>query len=86
MAIQQRKLEDGREYAFSTIERLVRSHNLDPSALDDDDDETIESYATLMPIRFSGGELAASFLLTGYGQESIWKCVYVCPSLEGITF
>jgi hypothetical protein len=83
-----RTLQEGKEYGFSAIESLVEAFRLDPAALDDDDEDAIiETYAVLMPVRFEeSGELAVSFLLTGYGEQSVWRCVYVCPSLDGVEF
>jgi hypothetical protein len=76
-------MKEGKQYGFATIEKFVLANKrINPGPLEDDEDESFECEVSTLPFRFDDGTLALNFLLTGYGGESVWRCLYVAPSLE----
>jgi hypothetical protein len=62
-----------RTYRFSDIDEYVYRNNLE--FIDDDPDE-LNLFETTLPVVDEDRDVHMNFLLVGYTNQSIWRCIF----------
>lgn len=82
------KLELHKSYRFDDIEAFAEENELLDKVdgflqpLDAYGDVVGEIGEIVLPLYFGDGSVAANFILTGYGSQSSWRCIYTCQALS----